>query len=80
MAAKTFDEWISNKDFIGAGSYTVALLAWNAATNSAEENFNSTLRQPTEQIMPCPANKYGMKCQVGFGSTCGISPCNLART
>lgn len=51
MAAKTFEQWW-NENWEGLDGYDregYAQAAWDAATELAEEKFNSALRQPTQQ-------------------------------
>ena len=51
MAAKTFEQWW-NENWEGLDGYDregYAQAAWDAATELAEEKFNSALRQPTKQ-------------------------------
>jgi len=51
MAEKTFEQWW-NENWEGLDGYDregYAQAAWDAATELAEEKFNSALRQPTSQ-------------------------------
>ena len=49
MAAKTFALWWQNFGDAPESERDTAERSWNAAWNSAEEKFNSALRQPTNQ-------------------------------